>query len=316
MQPYDYLKKEPHFSLQPKEKKPYWLCHDVTFPSAHPNRYQENNTASGEYYMPTTGNRFPLAILLHGLGKLGERNAMPCQIMARDLAKMGIASFVLKLVLPAQGGAESKKRRLPMPFIENWLELYQTLVINTRQVIDWTENRNELDAQKVAVVGISTGGMASAIAMAVDKRIMAGVFIVTGGNMEKITWRSKNDVARVSHKCTESQCHEIYSHYPQYLADVAEKGIENVIPAKECFLFDPITFASYLRGRPLLMINAKGDDFIPRDSTLEFWEMCGKPHIVWLAANHNSIFLRYHSTKRETTAFIGSTLGMKHETKA
>jgi fermentation-respiration switch protein FrsA (DUF1100 family) len=266
--------------------------------------------------MPSTGNRFPVAILLHGIGGLGERDAMPCKLLARDLAKRGIASFVLQLVLPGQGAAEGAKGQPSMPFIENWLELYQVLVINTRQVIDWAEGRNELDAQRVAVMGVSMGGMASAIAMAVDKRITAGVFLVTGGNMENITWRSKNDVARMSHKCTELECHEVYSHYPQYLAGIEEKGIENVIPAKDCFLYDPISFASYLRGRPMLMINAERDDFVPRDSTLEFWEACGNPRLVWLPANHNTIFLRYHSIRREVTTFIGSTFGMEHEIKA
>jgi hypothetical protein len=264
--------------------------------------------------MPSTGRRFPLAILLHGLGELGERNATPCRMLARDLAKIGVASFVLQLVLPGQVAEEGTKEQSPVPLIEDWLELYQVLVINTRQVIDWAESRDELDAQRVTVMGISIGGMASAIAMAVDKRITAGVFLVTGGNMERITWRSKNAVARRSHKCTESQCHEIYSHYPQYLADIAERGIENVVPAKECFLFDTISFASYLRGRPMLMINAEWDDFVPRDSTLEFWEACDRPRIVWLPANHNTIFLRYHSIRRETTAFINLAFGMEDET--
>jgi hypothetical protein len=250
------------------------------------------------------------------MGELGERNVVPCRILARDLAKIGIASFVLQLVLPSQGVAEGTKGQPTVPFIENWLELYQVLVINTRQVIDWAESRNELDAQRVAVMGMSIGGMASAITMAVDERVMAGVFLVTGGNMENITWRSKNDVARMSHKCTEFQCHEIYSHYPQYLDDVKERGIENVVPAKECFLFDPISFTSYLRGRPMLMINAEWDDFVPKDSTLEFWEACGHPRIVWLPANHNTVFLRYHSIRREVTGFISSTFRMEHETKA
>ncbi len=315
MQPYDYVKDKQHFSLRLQESKPHWLCHDVTFHSARPNRYQENNTARGEYYVPTIGNHFPLAILVHGLGELGERSALPCRILARDLAKMGIASLVLKLVFPAQEAAEGIKGH-SIPFIENWLELYQVLVINACQVIDWAENRNEIDAQRVAAIGISTGGMACAIAMAVDKRITAGVFIVTGGNMENISWRSKNNVAQMNHKCTRSQCHEVYSHYPKYLADVAERGIENVIPAKECFWFDPITFAPYLHGRHLLMINAERDDFVPRDSTLEFWEACGRPRIVWLPANHNTIFRRYHSIRRETAAFLGSAFEMKDETQA
>jgi len=308
MQPYDYLREDSLFSLQLHKKVRRWLCHDVTFHSAHRNRYQKDNIAYGRYYMPGTGTRFPLVILLHGLGRMGRRDAMPCDILARDLAKAGIASFVLQLELPLQETEGGTKQQFSIPFVENWLELYQMLVINLRQVIDWAESRDELDAQSAAVIGMSMGGIAAAIAMAVDSRIGAGVFIVTGGNMEIITWKSKNEVARINHNCTRAQCHEVYRHYPQYLADVKKKGIDYVVPAKECFLFDPITFAPCLQGRPLLMINAERDDFVPRDSTLQLWEACGCPPMVWLPGEHNTIFLRYHSIRREVTSFLDSFL--------
>ena len=304
MQLYDYVKTEPCFTLQLQETNPRWLHYDVTFRTAHPNRYQEDDIACGEYYVPASANCSPLAILVHGLGAFGERNVAPCRILARDLAKTGVASFVLKLLVPVQA-AEGSKRQLSGPYIESWLELFQALVTNIRQVIDWTKNRNELDAHRMAVIGISIGGMASAIAMAVDKRITAGVFIVTGGNMGKIIW-SQNAGTQLNHKCTKAQCQEIYSHYPQYLADLKEKGIENVFPARECFLFDPLTFAPHLCGRPTLMINAEWDNSVPKHSALEFWQECGQPRIVWLPADHQSIFLRHHSIRSETTIFLNS----------
>ncbi len=312
MQLYDYVKAEPRFTLKSQVTRRYAPHYEVTFHSACPNRYQEKDTACGEYYLPNTGSQFPIAILIHGLGISEERHIAPYRMLARDLSKMGIATFILKLLLPAQAAESRRKRQLSRPYIENWLELFQVLVINTGQIIDWAESRNELDAGRVAVIGISTGGMASTIAMAVDRRITAGVFIITGGNMKKISWSESTEV-QLSHNCTKSQCHEVYSHYPQYLADVKEKGIENVVPAKECFLFDPLTFAPYLGGRPKLMINAEQDNYVPKDSTLELWQACGRPRIVWLPTNHQAIFLRYHSIRREITAFLGSAFNMVND---
>jgi len=311
MQLYEYVKKEPSFALQLQESNPHWLRYEVSFRTAHPNRYQAEGIACGEYCVPPSAKCSPLVILVHGLGAFGERNVAPCRILARELVKMGIASFILELLMPAQA-EKGKRMRLSGPYIENWMELYQVLVINIHQVIDWAENRSELDAHRVAVIGVSVGGMASAIAMGVDKRITAGVFIVTGGDMGKIMWR-KNAEAQLNRECTKAQCHEIYSHYPQYLADVAEKGIENVVPTKECFLFDPLTFAPYLYGRPTLMINAEHDDSVPKDAALEFWQACGQPRIVWLPADHQSIFLRRHSIRREAIALLSPAFGMKNE---
>ena len=302
MHPYDYYKREPHFSLEPQKTSSEWLSYKVTFPSAHHNHYQENDTACGKYFTPCTSGRFPLVILLHGLGEKAKKNIVPCRTLARWLARIGIASFMLELSVPAS-------------LIDNLLELFQVLVINTRQVIDWAESRDKLDTQRVAVVGISIGGMASSIAMAVDKRIMGGIFLVAGGNMKNIAWGSSDSGARMGHKCTESQCYEIYSQYPRYLADIADRGIENVVPAKECFLFDPISFERYLDGRPLLMINSEFDHSVPRDSTLDFWEACGRPRVVWLPANHYNIFLHHNSIRTEATAFLKSTFGMEHETE-
>lgn len=303
MHPYDYFKTEPHFNLKPQITGSEWLHYEVTFSSAHHNHYQENDTARGKYLIPCASGRFPLVILLHGLRYRAEKDAVPCRILARWLARIGIASFILQLPVP-------------IFLIDNLLELFQMMVINTRQVIDWAESRDELDTERVAVVGISIGGMASSIAMAMDKRIMAGIFVVAGGNMAKIAWRSNDPGVRMGHQCTESQCDEIYSHYPQYLADIADRGVENVVPAKECFLFDPITFGRYLRGRPLLMINSEFDLSVPRDCTLDFWEVCGRPGIVWLPANHYTIFLHHNSIRTEVTAFLKSTFGMGHDTES
>jgi len=302
MHPYDYFKSEPHFNLEPQITGSELLLYEVTFPSAHHNHYQENDTARGQYFTPCASGHFPLVILLHGLGDRAEKNIVPCRTLARWLARIGIASFMLQLPVPVL-------------LIDNLLELFQVMVINTRQVVDWAESRDELDTQRVAVVGISIGGMASSIAMAVDKRIMAGIFLVAGGNMGNIAWGSNDPGARMGHDCTESQCREIYSHYPQYLADIADRGVENVVPAKECFLFDPISFGRYLRGRPLLMINSEFDHSVPRDSTLDFWEVCGRPRLVWLPANHYTIFWNHNSIRTEATAFLKSTFGMSYDTE-
>jgi dienelactone hydrolase len=74
--------------------------------------------------------------------------------------------------------------------------------------------------------------------------------------------------------------------YPVYLAEVKKKGLENVTPAKECFQFDPITFAHRIPPRPMLMINGENDEMVPGRSVTELWEACGKPSLVWVPDTH------------------------------
>ena len=306
MNPYSYKSAEPHFNLRLKQTTQKWSCYEVDFPAAHPTRYEENNTVRGEYYQPRRVAHAPLAILLHGMG---DSSVVPCKLLARTLVGKGIACFILYLVFHSSRMPEAIRNRLPILTPDEWFESYQISVIDVRQVIDWASGRAEINKGQVAAIGISFGGFISAIAMGVDKRIGAGVFLVAGGNSEKITWMGKLRTVEAEHGCTEAECHDSHRNYTQYLAEVAEKGFENVTPTRQCFLTDPMTFAHYLRGRPVLMLNALWDKYIPREATLDFWEACGKPAITWFPATHATIWLWYPFISREIAGFLKSTFG-------
>ena len=79
--------------------------------------------------------------------------------------------------------------------------------------------------------------------------------------------------------------------------------------ADQSFLTDPLTFASRLRGRPVLMINAKWDKYIPREAVTEFWEACGKPPIRWIPSGHATIWVWYSSILKSVTGLFNSSLG-------
>jgi hypothetical protein len=311
MNPYIYQHNELGSNVHLEETTPRWLRYSVDFPSAHSTQYEESNTVFGEYFQPRDANSAPLAIIVHGWG---DRSVMPCRLTARTLAKKGIASFILYLVFHTSRMPETVRNRLPLFLTtDEWFEGYRASVIEIRQIIDWASSRPELDTEQIAVIGISLGGFISAIAMGLDKRIKAGVFLVTGGNSEKITWNTKSQSIVRGHDCGEAECHRAHSHYPQFLADVAEKGFGNVIPAKECFLTDTLTFAPYLRGRSILMLNALWDETIPKEATLDFWEASGKPSIMWLPGTHVTFWLWYPLIERKITGFLTSTFGISNK---
>lgn len=230
--------------------------------------------------------------------------------------KKGIACFILYLVFHSRRMPEAIRSRLSALTSEEWFEGYRISVINIRQVVDWAARRAEIDGDHIAVVGISLGGFISAIAMGIDKRIGAGVFVIAGGNSEEITWKSRSVLIRKRSACTEAECHDTYSLFPQYLVEVAERGFENVIPAKECFLTDAMTFAHCLRQRPIFMINALWDEAIPRRATLDFWEACHKPPIAWFPGTHATIWLWYPFISRKIGGFLRSTFGMQSRCSA
>jgi len=306
MNPYNYQRQDIQANVRLKETTSRWLRYAVDFPTAYGFNNGENTTALGEYFQPRNVDRAPLAIVIHGWG---DRSAIPCQLLARTLAKKGIAAFILYLVFHTSRMPETMKSHLPYITPEDWFEGYRASVIEVRQIIDWASSRPELDKEHIAILGISLGGFVSEIAMGVDKRIKAGVFMIAGGNSEKITWITRSEAIIKGHGCTEAECREVRSHYPQYLAETAEKGFGNVAPFKGCFLTDALTFAPYLRGRPVLMLNALWDKTIPKEATLDFWEACHKPSIVWLPGTHITFWLWYPVIARKITSFLSSTFG-------
>jgi len=308
MNPYSYQSGEPHFNLHLKEATPKWLHYAVDFPTAHPTRHEKNNTVRGEYFRPLGAGDAPLAILIHGMG---DRSLIPCRLLAKTLIKKGIACFILYLVFHSSRMPEVVRNRLPVLTYDEWFESYRISVIDVRQVVDWASGRAEINKEQIAVIGISFGSFISAIAMGVDKRIRTGVFLITGGNFEKIARLSKTLGTRMEYSRTEAEYRHAQRCYAQYLDQIAEKGFENVTPTEKGFLTDPMTFAPYLRKRPILMINALWDDVIPKETTIDFWEACGKPAITWLPGTHSTIWLWYPFISRKIIRFLRSTFETK-----
>jgi esterase/lipase len=305
MNPYYYYPDDRRANLTLKKTTQHWVHCLVDIPDVHSTRYPEYNTMRGEYYQPQGVTDAPLVILIHGMG---DQSVIPCQFLARHLVKKGMACFILYLVFHSSRLPGAIKSRLPLLTAEEWFEGYQLSVIDIRQVIDWASRRTEINKEQIATFGISLGGFVSAIAMGIDKRIKAGVFVVTGGNSEKMNWLSKANAYR--YQRAEVEYRQIQHRYTEYLAAVAEKGFENVTPARQSFLTDPMTFAPYLRQRPVLMLNARWDKYIPREAVQDFWQACGQPPIKWFPSGHASIWLWYPVISHKIADFLTSTFGM------
>jgi dienelactone hydrolase len=302
MNPYNYPDIEPSFDLELSQTTSSWLRYAVKFQVAKPTRYKENNVAYGDYYRLRKGSSRLLAILVHGWG---DRSLIPCRMLARDLSRKGIASFVLYLVFHQRRMADVVKKRLPNLTPEEWFEGYRTSVIDIRQIIDWAGKNGDINKDHIAVIGISLGGMISAISMGVDKRIGAGVILVAGGNYQGRAWLSR---AEPGHSEVEyAQSESLYTHY---LNEVTKRGLDNVHPPKKSYLTDPLTFASQLRERPLLMLNAKWDERIPKQSTLDLWNASGNPEIKWYPGTHSSIWLLYPLLLRRIINFLNSAFSL------
>ncbi len=302
MHVYDYEAGEPQFETELSESSTR-IHYKLAFPSPAPAGWKEDNNVYGDMFVPRSDRPVPLVILTHGFG---DTSLAPCLTLARLLARQGFAALTWYLPIHSRRLPQALKGTYEPLTPGEWLEMYRSSVIELRRIIDWVEGLNEIDSAGIVAAGISLGGIISSIAMGVDRRIAAGIFIVTGGHMEELSWGGKVETLFTGHGCSRQECAEIYRRYPAYLAEVAQKGIESAVPAKECFLFDPLTFAGYIGARPVLMVSANKDEMVSAKSTEYLWEAYGRPRFVQIDETHVGTYCQSNLLCDEITRFIDS----------
>jgi pimeloyl-ACP methyl ester carboxylesterase len=290
MNPFQYTNGHPVFNQRLLKQNGSWRHYAVDFPVAFPNEFQDSNTTYGEYFQPLNKSSTPLVILIHGWG---DHSTIPMYLLARALLKRGIASFILYLPFHSRRFPQEMKSRRYHLSQDEWFAGYRIGVTDISQIVDWANTMKEVNHDKIAVIGLSLGAFMGSIAMGIDERIKAGIFIVSGGNSGKIMQFSRFNTFRKGYKVPTEEYERYQKSYLEYLDKIVLQGWGNVLPERQNFFIDPLTYAHRLRERPVLMINARWDDFIPREATLDFWKACGEQKILWLPATHASIWIWY-----------------------
>jgi pimeloyl-ACP methyl ester carboxylesterase len=302
--PFLYPEQQPVFNLRLVKQNKHWRHFLVDFPVASANYYPGSEVAKGEYFEPLQKNSVPLAILIHGWG---DHSVWPFKLMASGLLRRGIACFILYLPFHGSRLPDEMKPRLARLTPDEWFTGYQMAVTDIRSIIDWASQYGHNNRQ-ITVIGLSLGAFVSSIAMGIDPRIKAGVFIVHGGNSGKIMQLNRISKFRKEYHRSDEEYKENQKNYAKYLVEVANKGFENVTPEQNNYLIDPLTYAPMLQGRPTLMINALWDELIPQEASLDFWKACGECERVSFPATHASIWGWYPLIVRRINKFLKSSL--------
>ena len=299
--PFLYPASAPAFNLQLVKQNKYWRHYLVDFPVASANYYPGGKVARGEYFEPIQKNNVPLAILIHGWG---DYSVLPFKWMVAGMIRKGIACFILYLPFHTSRLPVEMKSRLFHLTQDEWFTGYQMAVTDVRRIIDWAGQNGDTDSRKISVIALSLGAVVGSIAMGIDPRIKAGVFIGHGGNTGKMM--QTNSVSKFGrrYRLPTNEYQENQKNYADYMVEVAEKGFENVEPIKRTYFIDPLTYAPMLKGRPVLMINARWDEIFPQETSLDFWKACGKCARVTFPATHAGIWIWYPSILCRINKFL------------
>ena len=254
----------------------------VRFPSPIVSPDASNNTVHAEYFRPKVPGKRPAVVVLHILGA----DFALSRYMAARFANEGIAALFVQL--PYYGnrrpGGEKGEARFLSANAERSISAMRQGVCDVRRGVCWLASRPEVDAQRLGVTGISLGGIVSAVAAEAEPAIGRVVTILAGGDLAEILW-TMPEAAKYRKLWTDSG---------RSFADL--KTLTDP--------FDPLTYASRLRGKRMLMIAGNVDEVIPPASVRKLWDAAGRPPIVWYDCGHFSAAGYFFPSMRRSIDFF------------
>lgn len=204
---------------------------------------------------------------------------------------------VLMPVLPFLMERKPEKYREKDLFLSGFAEdIEQRFYQSVNDIFAFVDYLEAEGFKELNIMGYSFGGIISTIAMALDQRIKKAVLVVTGGNMEHITWESLatkelRERYRKEDYCNLEKCQQLHQNFAQAAAEFNE--LKDLKKFPTCFRYDPSFFAHRINRKNVLMFNAIFDKLIPRESADDLWQRLGEPKRYNLIAGHYSTHLFY-----------------------
>jgi esterase/lipase len=247
------------------------------FPCGHPE------VDSAKAYLYEVKNSDQAVVFVHGVGR---RRLSYLDFYPERLSRNGFTAIMP--VLPFHydrvvQGHEHYDKFIKGPTETMERKFYQA-VVDIRTCVDFLEKSGY---EHIHIMGVSSGGMIATITMAVDKRIERGVLIITGGNLEIISWHSiGTKIYRIgkSWRAHKEKSLEIQKE----LDDCARSfsSIEDLERIPSFFRYDPSLFAKLIDNSGVMMFSALLDPWIPKKSSDDLWRRLGEPVRVMLPSGH------------------------------
>jgi len=162
-----------------------------------------------------------------------------------------------------------------------FFEYFKEKIGEIRGIIEYI--KNELKINEINLLGISFGGIIGFIVSALAKEIKKSIFVISGVNLEFITWRSLLRF-KIKKDCKRIVCRRIHKVYRNLIKNNLYDEILNL--PKKCFLYEPITYLKSMENKKMLMINGIFDMIIPFYCVLEVKKQLKNVKTIWYPSTH------------------------------
>ena len=210
--------------------------------------------------IPNSRGPLPGVIVQHGLPGTKEE-LLPVGI---DLARTGAVAVLIDA--PFNRPQQGRVRSGPLTFTPKDRDEQIQLIIDLRRAVDLLVARRDVDADRLAYVGISYGAAMGGLLAGVEHRLKAYVLAVGDGGLVS-HFTGPDDLNR-----------EEVQSFP---AKERERWLEAMRP------IEPINFVGKAAPAALLFQAATMDEAVPRQDTLRYYQAASQPkELRWYEAGH------------------------------
>ncbi len=259
----------------------------LVFPSPVNSPWPQNNVVPCELYLPRAqvgqpAEKLPAAIVLD----IMDGSAVVPRGLARGLAQQGVAAVYVPM---ACFGARRPKgdeylRRMADDPAQAIANVRQT-VMDIRRAKAILAARPDVDPNKIAITGVSLGGIVTSLAAGVDGEFNRVVPILAGGDLAEMIFSPARETRQMRQV-------------------MASRGMSREDAERFLAPIEPLNFASRIAPGSCLMINAARDEVIPKDATEALNKAIGSPQILWHPLGHYSSIFYLPKIRQSAIDFI------------
>jgi len=239
---------------------------------------QQDNLVTAKYYRSTLPGSHPLVIVLP---IWGSYTYPPRKFSSSIQRRSNGAAHVLHVQgdthLADWSGLVAATDE--SEFLELWreaVERQRVTIVDVRRLIDWAEQRPEIDADRVALIGCSLGAVVAGTIATQEPRLAATVTVMGGSHLHSVLASCDGKRATIVQEKAES------FGWSREEFEAQLEPIMSVVDAAE--------YPDRVDPRRVLIIEANRDKCVPEEAREDFWLALGRPERISMDYDHAPAF--------------------------
>lgn len=245
-----------------------------------------------------SSGRRPVVIAMHGTG--GSKGNMAA--LCRKLADAGFIAVAIdgryhgERITSGKGTAQYHDAIVAAWHGDGAHPLYYDTVWDVMRLVDYLSTRDDVDTNRIGLIGISKGGIETYLAAAADQRIAVAVPCI---GMQSFSWALANNDWQGRIATIQGAFNSIANENGVTKPDAAfvKKFYDRVVPGIDGE-FDGPQMIKLVAPRPLLVINSDSDKHTPLPGVRECAAMAERVYAADQATNRFAVIIQQNTAHK------------------